>query len=325
MKYLDPDIINRIDQKLRSLNSLRPLPASLVKKLKDQFRVEMTYNSNAIEGNSLTLKETFLVINEGITVKGKPLKDHLEARDHYIALEYLYDLVEHDRKHTMSEHLIRTIHQIIMQETDKQWAGVYRNSNVIIVGSDHEPPDALEIPQMMRELIRWIRSNKNNLNILELSALLHHKLVYIHPFFDGNGRTARIIMNLFLMQKGFPMVVILRNDHRKYYDILSQADKQNYIPLVLFIAQSVERSLDIYLKTLTPANKSSEKYLSLSELAKKTPYSAKYLNLLIRKGKLEGHKIGRNWLSSEKAIIRYMEGRERKRKTLGSKNRSDWA
>lgn len=313
--YLDIKIKNRIDQKLKLLNDLRPLPVSLVNKLRDQIRVEMTYNSNAIEGNSLTLRETFMVINEGITVKGKPLKDHLEARDHYIALEYLYDLVENDKKHTISEHLIHTLHQLIMQETDKQWAGVYRNSNVIIAGSDHSPPGALMVPQMMFELINWIKINENKLDVLELSALLHHRLVYIHPFFDGNGRTARIVMNLKLMQKGFPLAVVLKNDRRKYYDVLSQADKKNYNPLILFIAQSVERSLDIYLKTLTPATKSREKYLPLSELAQETPYSAKYLNLLIRKGRLEGHKIGRNWLSSKEAIKRYLEGRERKRET----------
>lgn len=313
MKYLNIKIADRIDQKLKSLNDLRPLPESAVLKLKEQLRIEMTYNSNAIEGNSLTLKETFLVINEGITVKGKPLKDHLEARDHHIALEYLYDLVEHGKNHTISEHLIRTIHQLIVRETDRKWAGVYRNSNVIIGGSDHNPPDALEVPQRMHELIDWIRVNKSKSHIIELSALLHHKLVHIHPFFDGNGRTSRIIMNLCLMQKGFPLVIIFKNDRRKYYNVLSQADKNKYGPLVLFIAHSVERSLDLYLRILTPSSKKREKYIPLSELADKTPYSAKYLNLLIRKGRLEAHKMGRNWLSSEEAVKRYIEGRERKR------------
>jgi len=313
MKYLNIKIADRIDQKLKSLNDLRPLPESAVLKLKEQLRIEMTYNSNAIEGNSLTLKETFLVINEGITVKGKPLKDHLEARDHHLALEYLYDLVEHGKNHTISEHLIRTIHQLIMRETDRKWAGIYRNSNVIIGGSDHNPPDALEVPQRMHELTAWLKNNKNKSHIIELSALLHHKLVHIHPFFDGNGRTSRMIMNLYLMQKGFPLVIIFKNDRRKYYNVLSQSDKNKYGPLVLFIARSVERSLDLYLRILTPSSKKREKYIPLSELADKTPYSAKYLNLLIRKGRLEAYKMGRNWLSSEEAVKRYIEGRERKR------------
>lgn len=314
MKHLEVKIANRIEEKLCRLNDLRPLPQSALKKIQDHFRIEMTYNSNAIEGNSLTLKETFLVINEGITVKGKPLKDHLEARDHYLTLNYLYDLVENGKHHTISEHLIRSMHQLIMQETDKEWAGVYRNANVIISGADYIPPDALEVAHKMKELIDWIKGNKGNLHIIELAALLHHKLVYIHPFFDGNGRTSRIIMNLLLMQYGFPLVIILKNDRKKYYNVLSQADKENYKPLVQFIAQSVERSLDLYLKTLTPVSKKREKYLTLAELASKVPYSAKYLNLLIRQGKLEAHKEGRNWLSSEEAIMRYIEGRERHRK-----------
>lgn len=314
MIYLDIKIANRIEEKLNKLNDLRPLPKSALKKLQDHLRIEMTYNSNAIEGNSLTLKETALVINEGITVKGKPLKDHLEARDHIMALDYLYDLVENGRNHTISEHLIRSIHQIIMQDTDKQWAGVYRNSNVIITGANYNPPDALDISQKMKEFIDWIKNNKKKFHVIELSALLHHKLVFIHPFFDGNGRAARIIMNLFLMQYGFPLVIILKNDRKKYYSVLNQADKENYKPLVQFIAQSVERSLDLYLKILTPTSKKRENYYILSELAKKFPYSAKYLNLLIRQGKLEAHKEGRNWVSSDDAVRRYIESRERKRR-----------
>ena len=312
--YLDIKIANRIEEKLDKLNNLRPLPKSALKKLQDNFRIEMTYNSNAIEGNCLTLKETALVINEGVTVKGKPLKDHLEARDHNMALDYLYDLIENRKNHTISEHLIRSMHQIIMRDTDKQWAGVYRNSNVIITGATYNPPDALDISHKMKELIDWIKNNKKKFHIIEFSALLHHKLVYIHPFFDGNGRTARIILNLFLMQYGFPLVIILKNDRKKYYNVLSQADKENYKPLVRFIAQSVERSLDLYLKILTPTSKKRENYSILSELAKKFPYSAKYLNLLIRQGKLEAHKEGRNWVSSDDAVRRYIESRERKRR-----------
>lgn len=314
MKYLDSKLVKRLEVKLKKLNNLRPLPKSAVEKLQDQFRIEMTYNSNAIEGNSLTLKETFLVINEGITVKGKPLKDHLEAKDHHAALQYLYELVEKGKRHTISERLIRNLHQIIMQETDKEWAGVYRNSNVIIGGANHTPPDALNVPRKMQELINWIKENRKNFHIIELSALIHHKLVHIHPFFDGNGRTSRIMMNLLLMQSDFPLVIILKNDRKKYYRVLDQADQGSYKPLTGFIAQAVERSLNLYLKILTPVDKKRERYLSLSELAKQTPYSAKYLNLLVRQGKLEAHKEGRNWLSSKEGIERYVKDRERKRK-----------
>jgi len=314
MTYLSPIIQTRLEEKLAKLNKLRPLPKSAVQKLREKFQIEMTYNSNAIEGNSLTLKETFLVINEGITVKGKPLKDHLEAKDHHAALEYLYDLIDRNKKHTVSEALIKNLHQIILQETDKEWAGRYRNANVIIGGAKHTPPDALQVPQKMHDLITWLNSQKNKLNIIELSALLHHKLVHIHPFFDGNGRTARLTMNLFLMQAGYPLVVIMKTDRKKYYDVLDKADKGQYESLIKFVAQSIERSLDIYLKTLTPATTKQEKSILLAEIAKTTPFSAKYLNLLARQGKLEAYKEGRDWLTSKEAIERYIKNRTRQRK-----------
>ncbi len=307
MSYISPLIKTRLEEKLTKLNELRPLPKSAVQKLKEKFQIEMTYNSNAIEGNSLTLKETFLVINEGITVKGKPLKDHLEAKDHHAALKYLYNLIDKDKKHTVSEVLIRNLHQIIIQETDKEWAGRYRNANVIIGGAKHTPPNALQVPQKMQDLISWLKSQKDKMNIVELSALLHHKLVHIHPFFDGNGRTARLTMNLLLMQAGYPLVIILKNDRKKYYDVLDKADGGKYEPLVKFIAQSIERSLDIYLKTLTPATTKQEKFVSLAEISKTTPFSAKYLNLLASQGKLEAYKEGRDWSTSKEAFERYLK------------------
>ena len=314
MTYLSPIIKNRLEEKLAKLNKLRPLPKSAMQKLREKFQIEMTYNSNAIEGNSLTLKETFLVINEGITVKGKPLKDHLEAKDHHAALEYLYDLIDKDKKHTISEMLIRNLHQIIIQETDKEWAGKYRNANVIIGGAKHTPPNALHVPPKMKDLISWLNSQKNKTNVIELAALLHHKLVHIHPFFDGNGRTARLTMNLLLMQAGYPLVIILKNDRKKYYEVLDKADSGNYEPLVKFIAQSIERTLDIYLKTLTPATQKQEKFVSLTEISKSTPFSSKYLNLLARQGKLEAYKEDRDWLTSKEAVERYLKNRIRQRK-----------
>jgi len=314
MTYLSSIIQTRLEEKLIKLNKLRPLPKSAVQKLREKFQIEMTYNSNAIEGNSLTLKETFLVINEGITIKGKPLKDHLEAKDHHAALEYLYDLIDKNKKHTVSEMLIRNLHQIIIHETDKEWAGKYRNANVIIGGAKHTPPDALQVPQKMRDLISWLNSQKDKVSIVELSALLHHKLVHIHPFFDGNGRTARLTMNLLLMQAGYPLVIILKNDRKKYYDVLDKADSGKYEPLIKFVAQAVERTLDIYLKTLTPASTKQEKFVLLAEISKTTHFSAKYLNLLARQGKLEAYKEGRDWLTSKEAIDRYLRNRTRQRK-----------
>lgn len=314
MQYLDKKIQKRIDGKLVLLNSFRPLPVSAVKKLREQFEIEMTYNSNAIEGNSLTLKETYLVINEGLTIKGKPLKDHLEAKSHKEALDYLYSLIENGKNDTVSEVFVRLLNQIVMRDLDREWAGKYRNSAVVIGGANHKPPEALEIPRLMKNLINWIGENKGKVHPVELAGILHHKLVFIHPFFDGNGRTSRLVMNIILMQCGFPLVTILKNDRKKYYQTLSMADKGEYVPFVNFIARAVERALDIYLKILMPSKKNNEKFVLLADLAKDSKFTEKYLNLLARGGKLEAHKEKRNWFSSKEALKRYLDGRERKRK-----------
>jgi len=311
---LSPLILKRLEQKLDKLNELRPLPASSIRKLREQFEVEMTYNSNAIEGNSLTLRETFLVLHEGITIKGKPFKDHLEATNHRDALEFLYELIEHDKKNTFSEQLIKSLHHLITQNIEKEWAGRYRNASVIITGTSHRPPDALDVPSLMQELVQWCVNEKRKLNIVELAAILHHKFVHIHPFFDGNGRTGRLIMNVFLLQKGYPLAIILKNDRKRYYSTLQEADKGNYKPLVEFVAKAVERSLNIYLDTLTPSSSKKEKQISLEEAAKLSPYDAEYLGLLARRGILDAHKVGRNWVTTKESIERYISTRQRKRK-----------
>ena len=306
-------IYDRIDEKLKILNKHRPLSSSVVTKLKEQFSIEMTYNSNAIEGNRLTLKETYLVIGEGMTVKGKSLKDHLEAKNHFEAIQFLYDLIEYEKKHTISESLIRSLQQLIVKESDPSIAGSYRTGAVMITGSKHHPPDPTDVPILMRDLIYWVKKNHSHLHPIKLAGTFHHKIVHIHPFLDGNGRTARLAMNLLLMQKGYPLVIILKNDRKKYYDVLEKADKGKLEPLTQFVAQAVEKSLNIYLRAID-SRFNSKKLLVLSELAKKTPYSEKYLNLLARAGKIDAQKDGRNWVSSIEAIKDYQQNRERKRK-----------
>ena len=313
MSYLDSQLKKRIDEKFCRLQALRPLPADKVKKLRKQFAVEMTYNSNAIEGNSLTLKETFLVINEGITIKGKPLKEHLEAKDHQEALGYLYDLIDQEKHGNILETTIRNLQKLVVKETVSDIAGSYRTGNVIIGGASHRPPDAFEVPNLMRNMVNWINASEKKMHPIEFAALAHHKIVHIHPFFDGNGRTARLLMNLLLMKAGYPLVVVLKNDRKKYYQTLAQADGDNFSPFVNFIARAVERSLDIYLNVLLPVTSKNQTYFSLSEIAKLTPYSEKYLNLLARQGKIDAHKDGRNWRVSLGSIQNYIKNRQRQR------------
>ncbi len=310
MVLLNPRIRKRLDEKLAKLNKLRPLSATRVQKLREQMEIEMTYNSNAIEGNSLTLRETWLVLHEGMTIKGKPLKDHLEAKDHKEALDFLFELVS-DKRCTISEHLIRKFHQLVVQETEKEWAGRYRNGAVIIGGAAHMPPDALDVPRQMANLMRWLKQNERKLHTVELSALLHHKLAAIHPFFDGNGRIARLMMNVLLMRKGFPLAIFLKNDRKKYYDVLRKADDGDAVPITLFIAQAVERTLDLYLRTFT--REKPGKLVTLADVSRNTPYSQKYINLLARTGRIFATKRGRIWYTTREAIEEYRQSRLRNR------------
>jgi Fic family protein len=310
--HLNQMVIDRLSGKHKQLQSSRPLSPTIVAKLQERFMLEMTYNSNAIEGNTLTLKETYLVLSEGITIKGKSLKDHLEAKNHHEALEFIFEQVEHDSQHTISEHLIRELQSLVIGNIDKSIAGTYRDVEVAITASSHQPPLATEVPGKMSDLIKWFRREQLKLNPIELAAILHHKLVNIHPFADGNGRTARLLMNIILLQAGYPLVIIFKNDRRKYYDTLSLADNGNLDQFITFIARAVERSLDIYLDTITKNRSSATKFISLSELGRKYDLTQKHLNLLARTGKIVAHKQGRIWVSSIEAIQQYLDNRERK-------------
>ena len=138
-----------------------------------------------------------------------------------------------------TEVLVRSFHQIVMGDSEKEWAGRYRDSQVSIAGTDYKPPEAIDMPKLMAKLINWVRRNKKKLHPTEMAAFVHYKIVATHPFFDGNGRTARLIMNVILMNAGYPLTVILKNDRKRYYDVLSRADEGSLIPFMNFIAQAV--------------------------------------------------------------------------------------
>jgi Fic family protein len=301
---MDKRILDRIEKEMLILKKHRPLKKSTVDKLRDQFSIEMTYNSNAIEGNQLTLKETYLVLREGITVKGKNLKDHLEAKNHEEALKYLFELVDSSKRLTFNHNLIRSLHQLIVRDTDQKIAGNYRKSNVAILGSSHKPVEGYRVQEGMDKFIKWCSKEEINLHPIIFAAELHHRFVHIHPFEDGNGRTGRLLMNLFLMRSGYPICIIKKSDRQKYYRTLQSADKEQLDPLIKLIAQSVERSLQIYISAIQDSSANTE-YLSLASIAKGTKYSPKYLNLLINKGLLAARKEGRNWQTTKEAIKEY--------------------
>ena len=296
-------LAKRILEKKKRLDSLRPLPKLTLQKLRERFELEWTYNSNAIEGNSLTLRETMLVLKEGITIGGKSLREHLEVTNHKAAIDFVYSLLN---KEAISENDVLEIHALILDRIEPQGAGFYRRERIRISGSDYSPPSPEKVPKLMTEFATTFKDEpKDAIQVIEFSAFAHFKLVDIHPFIDGNGRTARLLMNLFLMRRGFPPAVILKSDRPRYYDSLDLAHKGNLAPFTELVARSVERSLDLYLEVLEKPSEKTD-LISLADAAKLTPYSQEYLSLLARKGRLHALKRRKAWVTTRKDIEEYL-------------------
>ncbi|GAV22923.1 cell division protein Fic [Carboxydothermus pertinax] len=248
---MDGDVMfQEIDRKKAIVDRYRPLPREIALNLKKYFDLELTYNSNAIEGNTLTLTETKVILEDGLTVgHGKTLKEHLEVINHKEALDYIEDIV--NRNLDINETIIKQLHYIILKTIDNKNAGKYRNINVLISGSRYRPPEHYLVQEKMEELIKWYQENKNNLHPIILAAKFHHKFTFIHPFVDGNGRCARLLMNLILLRHGYPPAVIKLEERKEYMEALEKASTENDLSdFINIVAKAVERSLDIYLYAL---------------------------------------------------------------------------
>lgn len=299
----------RINKKKQLLDAYRPLPSYFVKSIQDSLTIEWTFNSNSIEGNTLTLQETKMVIEEGFTIKGKSLREHFEAVNHQDAIEFVEALVSKD--YILNAKDILDIHSLVLQRIEKDFAGRYRTAGVRISGANFVPPNALKVDAFIDELINWVNST-HDLDTLIKVSIFHHRFVWIHPFFDGNGRTVRLLFNLLLMKEGFPPAIILKNDRKKYYTALNEANNGNYSKLVLLIMQAAERSLDIYLSSL---NNTYDSYQPISNIVQEPeiPYGQEYVSLLARQGKIDAFKENRNWLTTKDAVLEYIKNRSRKR------------
>ena len=229
---LDDNYFDEVDSLKNELDSKRPIPKETLKSLRESINLEWTYNSNGIEGNTLTLRETQVVL-EGITVGGKSIKEHLEAINHEKAILFLDDLVKDNEP--ISEWNIKNIHQLILKDIDNENAGRYRKENVTIKGATHIPPGYLKVPELMEKLILTYNTWNEYHPIIQ-AALLHGELVKIHPFVDGNGRTSRLLMNLVLMNNGYNPVIIKKESRLKYYEALDKAhttgDYTDFVKLV---------------------------------------------------------------------------------------------
>lgn len=246
-------MFRKINELKLKLDSNRPLTSEEVKRLREEFLIDFTYNSNAIEGNTLTLQETALILKEGITIDKKPLKDHLEAVGHKDAFYYIEDLVK--EKIEISEKIIKDIHSLVLMDKPQD-KGIYRRIPVAILGAVHQPPQPYIVPKLMEDLMYEYKEDMKDKHIIEKVSLFHLKFEEIHPFIDGNGRSGRLILNLELMKEGYPPINIKFKDRRKYYDCFTDYHLNNCDPsmFVNMVMQYVEEELERYISILEVAN-----------------------------------------------------------------------
>lgn len=242
------DKINQVYDLKEKLSRLRPLNSGELKRLKDEFAINNTYNSNAIEGSTLTLRETAMILQEGITIAEKPIKEHLEAIGHKDAFEYIIELT--DSKTALSESIIKEIHSLVLM-ADRENKGVYRKVPVMIMGAEHTPPQPYLVPKLMEQLIIDYNGLSKTTDVIQAVSLMHLKFEGIHPFIDGNGRTGRLLLNFELMKKGFLPVNIKFSDRAKYYDCFDDYRKNGTADMLKgLIADYEQQELERYISII---------------------------------------------------------------------------
>jgi len=241
-------LLGEIDQLKAEWKLKKPLNKIQLQKLEEHFKLNYTYESNRIEGNTLTLQETFLVINQGLTISGKSMQEHLEAINHDEAIEFITELAY--KNIPISEFQLKQIHHLVLKGIDRKNAGVYRNVQVRIGGSKHLPPEPYLVPKLMEDYFFTYQSQINKTHPVILAADLHERLVSIHPFIDGNGRTSRLLMNLVLIQNGYPICNLKGNQNSRleYYKALEMVQEKNE-PLLFYelILKNIKQSLKDHL------------------------------------------------------------------------------
>ena len=300
---MDPRLAQRLAEKKAELDRYRPLSPTTVRYINEQLRVLLTYHSNAIEGNTLSLRETQLVIEHGMTVGGHSLREHLEATNHAQAFAYLTELVE--RQTPLSINIILTLNGLVVDKLIDT-PGQFRRGPVTIRGARVQPPPATRVASLMREWVAWVSGEGQTYPTVLRAAIAHQGFEAVHPFRDGNGRTGRLLLNLMLMQDGYVPALLLQEWRLAYLEALAVADSGRYGPLANLIGRAVEQGLDLYLEACdrAPEPEGAEEQ-PLAELAREFGYTTDYLALLIRKGRLAATKRGPRWYSTRAAIERY--------------------
>lgn len=241
-------LLDEIDSLKSRLDKFRTFDSY---KIVQALELEYTFESNRIEGNTLTLRETDLVINEGLTVSGKSMREHLEAINHQEAIGYIKHLME--KKSNLNEREVLSIHNLILRGIHPEDAGRYRKVQVMIKGSSHLPPQPFIVPKHMEDYFFWYEANKKSIHPVVLAAEMHERLVTIHPFIDGNGRTSRLVMNLILLSHGY-IIANIKGDYDsriEYYQSLEKAQTTlNKEDFLLFIAKIEKESLERYISII---------------------------------------------------------------------------
>jgi len=243
--WIDENLAKTLDEKLEKLEKMRPMPTETVKRLRDKFEVDMTYHSNAIEGNRLTLRETWLVLRRGITIRGKSMNEHLEATNHAEAIGLLEKMA--DGKSEINEMDVLNLHAVILDKISPHDACFYRHEQVFIEGSNVKLPKWREVPKLMQSVYSELNNKGKGIDAIYSAVKVHYNTTRVHPFVDGNGRLARLLMNLRLMRAGFPPTILRREERRSYYSALEKADKGDFRAISMLIAKDVEMALDLYL------------------------------------------------------------------------------
>ena len=266
------DILSSLENKKQQLERHLPLSPDLLENLHDWFKIELTFTSNAIEGNTLSRAETALVVEKGITVDGKTIVEHLEAINHAQAFEWVVQHI-HTPKNQITLQLLLELHQLILQKINDTQAGRFRTVPVRIAGSSVILPNPSKVPVLMEQFIDWLQTSEDH--PVKLAAEAHYRLVSIHPFVDGNGRTARLLMNLLLMQAKFPPAIIRKEDRRSYIASIEKGQLGGSLNDYYALQYSaVDRSLDMYLDSLEEKEQKSslqqQELLKIGQLAKLT-------------------------------------------------------
>lgn len=285
------NILSSIDVKKEKLNSYKPLDKGFIKNMWDWLRIELTYTSNAIEWNTLSRRETALIVEEGISPWWKTVVEILEAKNHHKALDYVFELSEKRKINEITQRDILDIHNTILDGIDNSNAGSYRNHNVRVSGSATIFPNHMKVSDLMDDLEHWLQSNSDD--IVKIAADLHYKFVRIHPFADGNGRTARLLFNLVLLIGGYQLSFIEKKERTKYVKSLETVDSvEEYDDYYEIMFHSVERSLDLYLHQIEGTEQEQVlirdgERMKIGEIAKMTNESISTIRYWTKEGLLK--------------------------------------